>query len=352
MSKKKKKSPFTNAFDRMKPAKPYDLRSEDTEIKATKKVAPQKGVPQSEIIQVEKPHKEVIQFEASQADRTQFEVTQVDGTQIKQLQIQVPKNEIAQSDSTQNEKRISKGTQKEVSQIQVPPIEIPGSKLDQVEVSQNDKPNKKLPQIEGPQSKGCQNGKAGYFKMSHSIFSNFQIQALSGDSFRLYIWACSRAWRFKDSNGVLRASIQFVAAETGIAKATVSRALKALQDEKLVTLVEKDFKRGNVWKVSPLALGETKSKIDFFGPELPQKEGTQKKREATSKIGRSSLKLREKLPQNEGHYKKSKNFKKPLNTKMLPEALENYFSSLKTQSKKISEYETFIELKKHFPIDD
>ena len=87
--------------------------------------------------------------------------------------------------------------------------------------------------------------------------------------------------------------------------ATISRCLKTLKEEALVELLEIDYKRGNLWSISPIA---------FAGCEPenlpPRSEGPRKKAPPASKRDRSHLNLREKAPQNEGQIrsiKKSKN---------------------------------------------
>src|SRR5262249_11797153 len=91
--------------------------------------------------------------------------------------------------------------------------------------------------------------------------------------------------------------------------------LKTLKDLALVTLLETDFKRGNVWKISPAALtghgpdnptepGDKPPRI-----KVPQNEAPQNQREAASKRESSSLNLREELPQKAHNIKKYKNLR-------------------------------------------
>jgi DNA-binding transcriptional regulator GbsR (MarR family) len=129
----------------------------------------------------------------------------------------------------------------------------------------------------------------------------------------------TRAWRYLNSNGVLRASISFIEDETSMSHASISRSLRTLKERGLIKIVETDFKKGNVWEVSPVSLSENIA-------EAPQSEIPQNNTEATSKRGGSSLKSREEVPQNEGEYKKY---------------LININKNLKSEKTEISELEKF-----------
>src|SRR3712207_2482488 len=93
------------------------------------------------------------------------------------------------------------------------------SQLQETEPHQNE-----VPQSDGAGSKES----AGYFKLSHSVFQNPVLQTLPGDAFRLFLWMSSIAWRFKHSDGLIRASISYITQGTGISSASASRALVKL----------------------------------------------------------------------------------------------------------------------------
>ena len=93
--------------------------------------------------------------------------------------------------------------------------------------------------------------------------------------------------------------------------ANVSRCLKALKELDLVRLVHTDFKRGNVWWISPLACpsGGGSGGRSLPKKEVPQFEAAQDNREAASKSGRSSHKTRAEAPRFEAQFKKLRNQK-------------------------------------------
>lgn len=88
--------------------------------------------------------------------------------------------------------------------------------------------------------------------------------------------------------------------------ANVSRCLKTLKELDLVRLVHTDFKRGNVWWISPLACpsGGGTGGRSLPKKEVPQVEAAQDYRGATSKSERTSHKTRAEVPRSEGENKK------------------------------------------------
>lgn len=91
-----------------------------------------------------------------------------------------------------------------------------------------------------------------------------------------------------------------------MAHATISRCIKTLREEGLIALLETDYKRGNIWRVSPIAFAGS-------GPgdlpprfESPQIEGTQNVAVAPSKRGSTPLDLRGKEPQIEAEIRNLK----------------------------------------------
>jgi hypothetical protein len=95
--------------------------------------------------------------------------------------------------------------------------------------------------------------------------------------------------------------------------ATISRGLKTLKENGLISLLITDFKQGNLWKVSSLAHGGKGP--DALPPQDrgPQNEEAQKAGQTLSKRGGSALKMSGELPQKESNIrsiKKEKNMKK------------------------------------------
>ena len=144
--------------------------------------------------------------------------------------------------------------------------------------------------------------------LTHAVFSDPTLKDLSGDSFRLFIWMSAQAWKYCDSIGLVRASISYISNGTGLSDACVSRSLKGLQKVELVSLYEKNFKLGNLWKIS-----EKASWRKTAGFEKPHVERAQKEIEVTSDQLAWSRKVSRKLTQKEGQLISLKNSKK--NTK-------------------------------------
>lgn len=257
------------------------------------------------------------QNEVPQIEAPLLHPAQVEQPQFKESQKAIPQNEAAQICLTQNE------------------------------LPQSEKPLREVPQAEVPQKEV-----GGFFKLSHRAFFDPTLRELSGDCFRLFLWLSSRAWRFSTSDGTVRASVSYIETQAGMSHATISRALKTLREKKLVTLKETDFKKGNLWHVSPIA--STSSSPD---PE-PEDEKPQKKVaqnevpqtsvQAASIRGSESLKVRQLLPQNEADlrsFKKNKKFKEvPVAAISLPpsqpnetdsgEALQAFETELEENSQK------------------
>lgn len=217
------------------------------------------GVPRNEA-----PHREVDQNEVSQTERAQNGYSQNEGARIE-----VPQSKLAKTEAPQNKSARNEQAQNERAKIRNTEDTFTGS---------NSQPNG-----------------TGFFKLSVRTFSLPQLQKLSGDCFRLFLWMSSKAWRYLSADGTLRASIGYIAAATGMSHATISRSVKTLRDEGLIRLVENDYKKGNLWHVSPLAFGGPGDMPPQF--ELPQNGGTQKEVVDASKRGGSSLNLRPKPPQ-------------------------------------------------------
>jgi hypothetical protein len=121
----------------------------------------------------------------------------------------------------------------------------------------------------------------------------------------------SKAWRYPNSDGRVRAAIRFIEEGTGMSHANVSRCLKTLKDLELVRVVQTDFKQGNIWWVSPLACpnggGGGKG---LPKKEVPQFEAAQDRNGAASKRAGSPLKKSTEVPRFEGEIKKLRSIKK------------------------------------------
>ncbi len=180
----------------------------------------------------------------------------------------------------------------------------------------------------------------GYFQLSHSVFQDSKLRDLSGDAFRLFLWMSSQAWRFRDSDGITRASISFITEATGMSHATVSRSLKVLKEDDLIRLVENDFKQGNRWWISPRAVWS------LPGDELPQNEGAQSEIASTSNRGIRCLKLNKKLPQIEAEIRNTITIKKSKNSlsEMLPHPVQDYLEGIQLPRKKAKERAYFFQL--------
>lgn len=217
----------------------------------------------------EPPHDENIHFVAPQTDLPQFKVPLSDDAHFEQSQFE--------------------GFQEEIAHIEAPQLEFPHSEVPEF------------------QKEGGAGG--GFFMLSHRTFSNPTLQRLSGDCFRLFLWLSTRAWRFRKSNGTLRAAVSYIEQDTHMSHATISRGLRTLQDLDLVRLVETNYKKGNLWWVKPVAWGGAPPEHEFPHFDPPQKKGPQIQRAAPTKRENESLKSRKREPQFEGQIRSIKNLK-------------------------------------------
>ena len=129
----------------------------------------------------------------------------------------------------------------------------------------------------------------GFFMLAHSVFDDPVLRSLPGDSFRLFLWMSSRAWKYRDSTGLIRASISYAAHGAGLSEACISRSLKVLVDAELIAVKERNFKLGNLWSVSVRA---ALRKVP--AAKVPQNEWA-----TPSKGGTTSLTRRGKVPPGE-----------------------------------------------------
>ncbi len=222
---------------------------------------------------------EPAQIEVPVKNHTSIEQPQSERAQLKGVDPEYPQNEGAQN-------RCAKGAK--------------DTKSTKVEA----------PQVEPPQKEA-----SGFFKLSHAVFWDSTLRELSGDSFRLFLWLSSRAWRFPTSDGTVRASVSFMESQAGMSHATISRSLKKLKETGLISVVEVDFKKGNLWKVSSVA--SSPSGTDPEGrltqKKQPQYEAPHFQSQAASNRETTQLTLIQLPPQNEQDlriYKKSKKIKK------------------------------------------
>ncbi len=239
----------------------------------TQEEAPRKEVSLSEVTpkglsQKEIPKKEATQNGVPSSKGPQKELAHLEGTLSNSPQIQAPKKGEGESGDSQDE---------------VPPIELPHNKESDY----------------------------AFFRLSHRVFSDPKLQGMSGDCFRLFLWMASRAWRYPNSDGKVRAAIRFIEEGTGMSHANVSRCLKTLKSLELVRIVQTDFKQGNIWWVSPLACPNGGG----GGKGLPKKEAPQfevarDRNGAASERACGSLKKNTEVPPFEGEIKKLRSIKK------------------------------------------
>jgi hypothetical protein len=271
-----------------------------------------------------KPPTEGPQYEVGRNEPHQSEGPQSRATQVEAAQVEPPRNEtfsfskeavlplplrstgeVTREQAAQNEVSQNKLSKSEEAQIEHAKME--GSQKDRTSPPQNEAAQ--IGYVETPDALFESRVNQGFFKLSHAVFSEPLLQELSGDCFRLFLWLSSRAWRFHKSNGQLRASVRFIEAQTRMSHATVSRALKTLKDKNLLRLVETDFKRGNIWQVSGIALGNRGPDDSPPQNEHPQFEGTQNYQASPSNREGSYRKSGTKVPRNEGNIRSIKNQK-------------------------------------------
>jgi hypothetical protein len=92
--------------------------------------------------------------------------------------------------------------------------------------------------------------------------------------------------------------------------ATISRGLKALKEKGLITVLEVDFKNGNLWQVSALACGYPGNDDRPPRSKAPQNEAAQIADLGASKNESHSLKMRAQPPQKEQDLRRFKKVKK------------------------------------------
>ncbi len=246
-------------------------------------------------------------------------------------QIEVPPHRIPRNEHPHNEQPQTETLQPKLpprferAQNEEPQIEKARTEVAQIDPPQKEAPQKEahlIPQVEQPQIEEPQREigtPQGFFKLSHGVFSEPLLKDLSGDCFRLFLWLSSRAWRFPSSGGVVRASVGYIEMQAGMSHATISRGLKTLKERGLISIVEVDFKIGNLWQVSSLACGNPSHDDKPPRDKAPQNEAARIVVGGASKNGTQSLKMRAHPPQNEQDLrslKKNKNLKDVPKNKM------------------------------------
>jgi hypothetical protein len=333
--------------------KPQVPPHEQSQSEAPRIKKPQLEEPRSEATQIEGSRAEVPHIKHAKNDKLStitkaestpielppnIEVTQVEATDNRRARIEIPRNERARVEDAEIEGARNENTQTECAQKEVARNGRPSNRVPQNEPPKNERPQEEKDALfEGPRCEQTQFelphveethltqekfGRTirqrtvdtfsepqeplyGYFKLAHTVFLEPSLRKVSGDCFRLFIWLSSRAWRYHDSQGIVRASVRFIEQQAGIPHATISRNLRTLREIGIVSLLETDYKHGNVWKVSPVAFGNRGPDIKPPRFEHPQGERS-KSAEATSKRATSSLDLRTELPQDECNIRNSR----------------------------------------------
>lgn len=358
----KKPSTLRNALRDMRVNEPLRLSKIGPSFKPPEPQAPPKEVPPTE-----GPLSGAPPFGAPPFETAGTEVARIEGSKHEPVQIEVPQNEIAPEQPTRNEPPNSRVAQLEVPQVRSPQTEGTRSKvahsqqarseIAQDEATQSERPRSERahneqtpsevtknesthhvharnepprneptqreqtrsetsrnmpPLTERPQSEVGTASEAtskGFFRLSDRTFSYPRLQQLSGDCFRLFLWMSSRGWRYQKSDGSLRASVGFIETHTAMSHATISRSLKTLRELSLIELLETDYKRGNVWSVSPVAFAGCEPEDLPPRAGRPRNEAPRKDTAATSKKERTSLNSRAKPPQNEEQFISIKKYK-------------------------------------------
>jgi hypothetical protein len=305
----KKTNDLKNAFKALNVSEPLRLSKNGPSFTPPEGLHRQEEVPRNEGPQTERPR-----ANQPQNKDPHFEVTLVEGAserkEVKIPQIfDLPQNEMAQREGTHAEHPQNEVAHDEPAPIEGPQNKVAQGEFPQLEIAQNEVPRSEKAKEKKARGAGTPNASTSggsFFRLSDRAFSSPELQGISGDCLRLFLWMSSRAWRYLKSDGTLRASIGYIEEGTAMAHATISRCIKTLREEGLIALLETDYKRGNVWQVSPIAFAGS-------GPgdlpprfELPRIEGAQNAPAAPSKRGSTSLELRGKEPQIEAEIRSLK----------------------------------------------
>jgi hypothetical protein len=326
--------------------KPSVLRSALKEMRVNEPVRLSKSAPSFKPPQEapsvsgnEAPLREVPPSEVPSLEATHNEQPANEDARKELAQREGPQTEAAQNKATQSKQPRIENARVEVLHIELPQIEVTQPDHTQNEQARNEAPREKLPKKEAPRS---EQPSGSFFRLSDRAFSYPVLQKLSGDCLRLFLWMSSRGWRYQNSDGSLRASVGFIEDNTAMSHATISRCLKTLRQGRLIDLLEMDYKRGNVWSVSPVAFAgcDPENLPPRFGG--PQNEALRNESSPASKRDDSHLSLREKPPQFEGQVRKIKKDKK-----LSQEGAEKLFErieAIRAPEKQRSEREGLIQL--------
>lgn len=234
-----------------------------------------------------------------------------------ETQKEAPRNEVPLFEATPSEVSQSEPPKKEAAHKEAPQSKVAQFEVAQPDIAQNQAPRNEAvgyegTQIEPPQLEVPQDRESdfSFFRLSHRVFSDEKLQQMSGDCFRLFLWMASKAWRYPNSDGKVRAAIRFIEEGTGMSHANVSRCLKALKELDLIRIIQTDFKQGNIWWVSPLACPNGGGGRGLSKREAPQFKAAQDRNVATSRKGGSSPKKNTEVPRFEGEIKNLRNIKK------------------------------------------
>ena len=188
----------------------------------------------------------------------------------------------------------------------------------------------------------------GFFMLAHSVFENELVRALSGDAFRIFVWMSAIAWRFKNSKGEFRASVDYVSMKCGCSRSTATRGLQDLKSKNLIVCIEQNFKKGNLWRVSRLADGRS---LDTES-EPAQNQSSQNEGGAGSNSACSLVKSTIEPAQNEHHLISSNKPNNQNNSLSTQDALDKYLLNLSAPKKRESESLSLKELLKENSRED
>jgi len=263
--------------------------------------------------------KEGLTFKAPPGEK---EVPQTEAPPIQHSHFESPQSELPQPEPSKTlvQRTFSgEAPQPKDALIAIAQNEVAHPKLPQFEAGQKEvvtTSHGEAPRNNPPQNEVPQREVAGFFKLSHRVFFEPLLRDLTGDSFRLFLWLSSRAWRYPSSDGTVRASVGYIESQAGMSHATISRALKILKEKALVCILEVDFKKGNLWQVSSIACSHPSPDTDpedkLTHKKGPQNEAPRLLDHGASKRASPQLNLRQPPPQNEGDLrsiKKEKNKK-------------------------------------------
>lgn len=211
-------------------------------------------------------------------------------------------------------------------------------------------PSKPVVSVEAKPDESTQ--KHGFFKLAHAGVYDERLRNLSGDSFRVFIFLSLNAWRFTQNRGEVRASVNYVSKISGVSRSTATRCLESLEEAKLLVMLEQDYKRGNLWRVSDLLSFRAGAEN-----EHAQNGDTQIEQGACSKSVRSILKMNTEHAHFEHHNKNYNNSKNSQLTRASEETpsvqkleVEKYLDEVLPPRKRDTERACFSELMQAYKV--